>query len=78
MFNLFQTNIVSVLFGCYKSRSGCCIYMHVLSVCLQVFHLDVAYVCNGFQMFFRCFSSVSDVCFECFICLLFVYRDCCI
>jgi hypothetical protein len=61
-----------------KSRSGCCIYMHVASVCykcfmcfirtLQVFHLDVAYVCNDFQVFPRCFASVSDVCCKCFSC----------
>ena len=24
-------------------------------VCLQVFHRDVVYVCNGFQIFFRRF-----------------------
>jgi hypothetical protein len=33
---------------------------------LQVFHLDVAYVCNDFQVFPRCFASVSDVCCKCF------------
>ena len=26
-------------------------------VCLQVFHQDVVYVCNGFQMFFRRFCK---------------------
>ena len=62
MFHLFQTNVTSVLSGCCKSRSRCCIYMHAASiyfkcfsvvsyVCLQVFHLDVAYICNIFQMF---------------------------
>jgi hypothetical protein len=35
---------------------------------LQVFYLDVAYVCNGFQAFFRCSASVSDVCYKCFSC----------
>ena len=30
----------------------------VLYVCLQVFYLDVAYVCNVFQIFFRRFSQV--------------------
>jgi hypothetical protein len=34
---------------------------------LQVFYLDVAYVCNGFQVFFMC--NVSNACFKCFICL---------
>jgi hypothetical protein len=61
--------------GCYKSRSGLCIYMYVARVCfkcfirlLQVFHLDVTYVCNDFQV--RCFASVSYACFKYFICLL--------
>ena len=40
--------------------SGCCIcFTHML----QLFYLDVAYVCN-------IFSSVSEACFKCFICLL--------
>jgi hypothetical protein len=34
---------------------------------LQVFYLDVVYVCNGFQAFFWCFfASVSKACFICF------------
>jgi hypothetical protein len=33
---------------------------------LQVFYLDVAYVCNDFQVFF---ASISDACFKCIICL---------
>jgi hypothetical protein len=45
---------------------------------LQVFYLDAAYVSNCF--FFRCFLSVSGVCFKCFICLFFyvasVASDC--
>ena len=55
--------------------------MHVASVCykcfmcfihmLQVFHPDVAYVHNGFQVFLNVFASVSDALFQvCFICLL--------
>ena len=47
-------------------------------VCLQVFHLNVVYVCNGFQMFLRCFhkcfqtlvSSVSSI-FFCMLQLLY-------
>ena len=64
-------------FGCCKSRSGRCIYLHVASVCfkcfrcfirlLQVFYLDVAYVCNGFQVFLQVFQmhvlNVSSVFF---------------
>jgi hypothetical protein len=36
---------------------------------LQVFYVDVAYVCNDFQVFLGVFASVLDACFECFICL---------
>jgi hypothetical protein len=52
------------------------IYMHVANVCfkcfrcfiriLQVLYLDVAYVCNGFQVFSRCFACVSNICCKCF------------
>jgi hypothetical protein len=84
-FQLFQTYIVSVLSRCYKSRSGCCIYVHVPSIffkyficMLQVFHLDVAYVCNGFQMFSDVLTNVSDACFKCFICLSFICCNYCI
>jgi hypothetical protein len=70
MFHLFQTYVAIVLFGCCKSRSGYCIYMHVTSICfqvfsgvsyicLQVFHLDVTNICNGFQMFSDVFISVE-------------------
>jgi hypothetical protein len=72
--------VASVLSRCYKSRSRCCIYMHVASICfkccrcfmrsLQVLHLDVAYVCNDFQVFLDVFASVLDVCFKCSIYLL--------
>jgi hypothetical protein len=46
------------------------VFLSVSYVCLQVFHMDVAYVCNGFQTFFRHFSNVSYAYFKCFICLL--------
>jgi hypothetical protein len=54
---------------------ACCKYMFrvfsgVSYVCLQVFHLDVAYftmICNCFS---SVFASVLNVCFKCFICLL--------
>jgi hypothetical protein len=72
MFHLFQTYVVSVSFGCSKTRSGCCIYMQVFSGVfihmLQVFHLDVRiclqwlYTC--FQVFFvfcKCFRHMLQV-----------------
>jgi len=60
-----------------QSGSRCCIYMHVYmhvaSVCfkcfirlLQVFYLDVAYVCNGFLVFSGVFASVSLSSFVCY------------
>jgi hypothetical protein len=65
MFHLFHMNVAIGLSECCKSGSGCCIYMHVASICFNCFHvfhtyvckysvfcLDVAYVCNGFQIFF--------------------------
>jgi hypothetical protein len=49
-----------------KCLYGCCIrFTHIL----QIFYLDIAYVCNGFQVFFICFISVSETCFKGFICL---------
>jgi hypothetical protein len=46
------------------------VFSGVSYACLQVFHLDVAYVCNDFQMFSDVFASVSDACFKCCIYLL--------
>ena len=74
IFHLFQTNIASVL-------SGCCIYMHVASICFKCFQLFYTYVykyfiwmLHMFAMVFKCFSgvfvSVSNAYFKCFICLL--------
>jgi hypothetical protein len=55
-------------------------FRHMLQVCLsiccicfthmlRVFYLDVAYVCNSFQVFLGVFASVSDTCFNCFTCI---------
>jgi hypothetical protein len=76
MFQIFhlQTNVASIL-------SGCCIYMHVASICFKCFQVFHTYVCecfictlHMFAMVFKCFSgtfaSVLDACFKCFICLL--------
>jgi hypothetical protein len=38
--------------------------------CLQVFHLDIEYICNDFQLFSGIFISVLDALFKCFICVL--------
>jgi hypothetical protein len=46
--------------------SGSCICVTHM---LQVFYVDVAYVCNNFQVLSGIFASVSDACFKCFICL---------
>jgi hypothetical protein len=87
MFQLFQTYVGSVSSRCCKSRFGCCIYMYVANVCfkcfscfirtLQMFHLNVVYVCNGYTRVFLTFhkyvasvSTVSDVCCKCFIWML--------
>jgi hypothetical protein len=60
---------------------GCCIgftymlqlfYLDVASIYngFQVlFYLDVASIYNGFQVFSCIFTSVSDACLKCFICL---------
>ena len=37
-----------------------------------MFHLDVAYVCNGFQMFFRCFHKCFKHLFQVFYLSSFV------
>jgi hypothetical protein len=55
MFHLFSKRMLQVCL------SGCCIcFTHML----QVYYLDVAYVCNVFQVFFQVFqmhvSSVSS------------------
>jgi hypothetical protein len=72
MFHLLQTNVASVSSGCYKSRSGCCIYIHVVSIFFECFYVFHMYVCECFiwilhmfamifQMFFKCFCK----CFRC-------------
>ena len=61
MFHLFQTYITSVSFGSYKSRSGCCIYKHVVSICFKCFRYFI-------RMLQLCFPGVSDVCCKCFNC----------
>ena len=55
--------------------SICCIrFTHML----QVFYLNAAYILQWFSSVFRCFASVSDACFMCFICLKMYVAKCCI
>jgi hypothetical protein len=74
--------IAIVVHVCCKRLSQCfiCFFRSTLQVCLsgcyicftymlQVFYLDVAYVCNGFQVFLGVFATVLYACFKCFICL---------
>jgi hypothetical protein len=68
----YVANVCSQCFICVFRRmlqeclSECCIcFTHML----EMFYVDVAYVCNGFKCFFRFFASVSDASFKCFICL---------
>ena len=54
---------------------GCCIcFTHIL----QVFYLDIAYVCNGFQVFFMCFCKCFRGMFQVFHLSLDVCCKCCI
>ena len=62
---------------------ACCkhmfqVFLGVSYVCLQVFHLDVAYVCNDFQMFFRRFRKCFRRLFHVFHLSSFVCYNCCI
>jgi hypothetical protein len=42
--------------------------LHMFTHMLQVFYLDVAYVCNGFQLFFQVFQmNISSVLFVFFM-----------
>jgi hypothetical protein len=66
MFYLFQTYVTSVLSGYCKSRSRCCIYMHVASICFKCsrcFHMHDVHM---FGMVFKCFSSVFHKCLRLF------------
>jgi hypothetical protein len=91
-FKCMFLNVSSVLDECCKCFiwmlhiHACCKHMFqvfsgVSYVCLQVFHLNIAYVCNCSQMFFRCFrkcfrllfSSVSFIFFFCMFTLWYLY-----
>jgi hypothetical protein len=76
LFHLFQTYVASVSSRYCKSRSKCCIYMHVANICLKCFQLLETYVssvfiwvlhifCNGYTRVFLVFqmyvASVSAI-----------------
>jgi hypothetical protein len=70
IFQVFDMYVSSVSSRCYKSRSECCIYIHVAIICfkcfihiLQVFYLDVAYVLQWLHMCFQVFLGVC-MCFR--------------
>jgi hypothetical protein len=51
--------------------SGCCICFTYI---LQVFYLDVAYVCNCLSCVFACVSGAYYECFSCFVCILQLFH----
>jgi hypothetical protein len=71
MFHLLLMNVASVFVSMLHIHAYCNHMFQALSdvsyVCFQMFHLDVVYICNGFQMFFSCFR-------KCFICLFQVFH----
>jgi hypothetical protein len=46
---MLQASVSSQCFICF------------LDVCYKCVYLDIAYVCNGFQMFFTCFIRMFQV-----------------
>jgi hypothetical protein len=84
MFQVYVPNVLCVLDICYKSRLDVAYTRMLQSVCfkcfirmLQVFYLDVAYICNVsicvflvFQKYVTSASTVSDVCCKGFIWIL--------
>jgi len=35
--------------------------LHTFHIYVEVFYLDITYICNGFQVFFKCFRSMFQV-----------------
>ena len=77
IFHLFQTNVASALSGCCKSRSRCCIYIDVASICFKCFQVFHMYVCNCFIWMLHMFAIVflQAIVSKCFICLLLYVRN---
>jgi hypothetical protein len=58
-----------------------CVYLDVVYVftyMLQVFYLNIAYVCNSFQVFFICFCKCFRAYFKCFNCLQLLLQVLCL
>jgi K+ transporter len=55
IFHLFQTNVASVLSGCY-------IYIYIASICFKCFRVFHTYVCECFIYMLYMFAMV----FKCF------------
>jgi hypothetical protein len=72
MFQVYVPTVSSVLDVCCK----CFIWMlqKYIKHMFQVFHLDVAYICNGYTHVFFCVSDIccnrlkKDICCNCFSC----------
>ena len=84
LFLLFLAYVASVSSGCCKSRSECCICMHVASVCfrgvLQVFHIDVAkvdrdvaHVAMAIHVCFKCMFRMFHLFFHTYVCKCFIW-----
>ena len=68
VFQVFAMNVLNISSRWCKSRSGCCIYMHVASVCCKCFRcFNICCKCfiwmlhmffNGYTRVFQVFSGV--------------------
>jgi len=89
MLHLFQRHVVSICFECFRCfrcMFHLCFFERMLQVCLRgcclcfthtlhVFYLDVAYGCNGFQVFsgvFRVFHKHVSTAFRHILQLLYL------
>jgi hypothetical protein len=75
VFQVFHRYVVIVSYGCYKSRSRCCICCNGLYVCCKglflMFHLCFRiYVAS---VFYLDVTYVSQVCCKCFIWILHMF-----
>jgi len=71
----YVANCMLLIFYLFLDVYCKCAYQDVayVSHMLRVFYLDVAYICNGFQVFSDVFANISDLCFKCFTHVLRVF-----